>query len=340
MKKDKRFYLGIDISKPFFDASLLIVDAGTKQEVQPERFANDAAGLRLFERWLKNYSVSYDSNSLVVIENTGIYHRPVWKFCSTRQLPIHIGNAAHIKWSQGITRGKSDRIDSSRLCAYGYRHREELQCTAALNPVFLKLKDLMTNRIRLLQQLTGLRSYLQELKKVSDKETAQLLQRCNKAALEGFKKSLRQIDDEIKKLISQDPSLYKNYRLLQTVPGIGHWIAVYLICCTHNFGNGISGKQLACYAGVAPFEHSSGISIRGRNRVHKMANKDLKKLLHLAAMATIKYYDEFKRYYNRKKEEGKHSMCVLNAIRNKILLRAAAVVNNQQPYVNYSTIAA
>jgi len=340
MKKDKQFYLGIDISKPFFDASLLVVAAGIKQEIQSQRFDNDLAGLRLFEKWLKSFSVSYDSNSLVVIENTGIYHRHIWKFCSVRQLPIHIGNAAHIKWSLGITRGKSDKIDSGRLCIYGYRHREELQCTAALNPVFLKLKDLMTNRTRLLHQLTGLRSYLKELKKVSDKEFAQLQHRCNKAVLEGFKKSLRLIDDEIKKLISRDPSLHKNYKLLQTVPGIGHCIAVYLVCCTHNFSKGISGKQLACYAGVVPFEHSSGISIRGRNRVHKMANKDLKKLLHLAALSTIKYYDEFKQYYNRKKEEGKHSMSVLNAIRNKIILRAAAVVNNQQPYVNYSTVTA
>jgi len=71
-----------------------------------------------------------------------------------------------------------------------------------------------------------------------------------------------------------------------------------------------------------------------------MANKDLKKLLHLGALAAIKYYDEFKNYYNRKKEEGKHSMTVLNAIRNKIILRAASVVNNQQPYVNYTSATA
>jgi transposase len=336
MKKNKEFYLGLDISKPFFDASLLVVSAASKQEMETAQFANDGPGIKLFEKWLKGFGVSYDANSLVVIENTGIYHRLIWKFCSSRNLPIHIGNAAHIKWSLGITRGKSDKIDSQRLCTYGYRHRGELQCTTALNPVFLQLKDLMTNRTRLMTQLTGLRSYLKELKKVSDKEFSKLLQQCNKGALEGMKKSIKAIDEQIKELIGRDKKIKDNYQLLRTVPGIGHWIAIYLICCTKNFSNGISGKQLACYAGVVPFEHSSGISIRGRNRVHKMANKDLKKLLHLAALATIKYYDEFKMYYLRKKEEGKHSISVLNAIRNKIILRAASVVNNQQPYVNYT----
>ena len=57
-------------------------------------------------------------------------------------------------------------------------------------------------------------------------------------------------------------------------------------------------------------------------------------MLHLSALSAIQYYPEFKTYYQRKKAEGKHSMCVLNAIRNKIILRAAAVVNNQQSYVD------
>jgi transposase len=118
------------------------------------------------------------------------------------------------------------------------------------------------------------------------------------------------------------------------VPGIGHLTAVYILCCTNNFANKVSGKQMACYAGVVPFSNRSGTSIKGRDKVHKMANKDLKRMLHLCALATLRYYPEFKDYYDHKKSEGKHSMSVLNAIRNKIILRAVAVVKNQQPYVN------
>ena len=71
-----------------------------------------------------------------------------------------------------------------------------------------------------------------------------------------------------------------------------------------------------------------------------MANKDLKKLLHLCALTAMQHYPEFKTYYDRKKQEGKHSMTILNAIRNKIVLRAVAVVNNQKPYVNINQKAA
>lgn len=38
---------------------------------------------------------------------------------------------------------------------------------------------------------------------------------------------------------------------------------MYLIGYTANFAGKPIGKQLACNAGVAPFEHSSGISIKG-----------------------------------------------------------------------------
>ena len=56
-------------------------------------------------------------------------------------------------------------------------------------------------------------------------------------------------------------------------------------------------------------------------------------MLHLCALSAIRYYPEFKQYYDRKRKQGKHSMSILNAIRNKLVLRAVAVVNNQKPYV-------
>jgi transposase len=71
-----------------------------------------------------------------------------------------------------------------------------------------------------------------------------------------------------------------------------------------------------------------------------MANKELKRMLHLGALTTIKNYSEFKHYYERKKEEGKQAMSILNAIKNKLVLRAFAVVKNERAYVdNYAKAA-
>jgi transposase len=334
MQEATKFYLGIDVSKSWFDISLMPVVNHQKQPMQTERFVNTSEGIKLWHQWLKKHKVPFNKNSLLVIENTGVYHRLIWRFCNKHSLPLYIGNAAHIKWSLGITRSKNDIVDSQRLCNYACKEADDLQTRPVLNIVFMQLKDLMTARTKLLSQLRSTQVYIKELKLSNDTSVQKVLEKAHKAAIEGLKKSIQLIEAQMQSIINNDEVIKTNYNLLLSVPGIGTFTAIYLICCTNNFTGKISGKQLASYAGVVPFEHTSGSSIKGKNRVHKMANKDLKKLLHLCALTTIRYYPEFKDYYERKKTEGKHAMCILNAIRNKIVLRIVAVVNNKKPYVN------
>jgi len=92
-------------------------------------------------------------------------------------------------------------------------------------------------------------------------------------------------------------------------------------------------RKLACYCGVAPFEYSSGSSVRGKTKVHYMANKKLKCNLHMASLTAVKLDADLKAYYERKVAEGKNKMSVLNAVKNKLLVRVIAVVNKQQDYV-------
>lgn len=340
MKKTAKFYLGMDVSKLWVDIAVLCVLNQVKQPMVTERFDNTTAGMKAMGKWLKKLKVSFDDNSLLVIENTGVYHRLVWEYCSTEGLPLYIGNATHIKWSFGIARGKNDKIDSQRLCSYAIKNADELKTTPVLNPVFLKLKDMMTARSRLLAQKNSMKVYLGELKLTNSKETQLIMEQAHKAAMEGMKESIKSVEKQIQQMIQQDEAISNNYELLMSVPGIGHLTAVYIICCTNNFICKITGKELASYAGVAPFGNKSGTSIKGRDKVHKMANKDLKKLLHMGAISAITHYPEFKDYYERKVKEGKHAQSVINAVRSKIALRAVAVVNNQAKYVdNYKKAA-
>lgn len=134
----------------------------------------------------------------------------------------------------------------------------------------------MTARTKLLSQVNSIKTFINELKNVSEKGIQKTLEKSYKKAIEGMLLSIKSLEDEIKKLIAENQDIQKNYKLLLSVPGIGHFTAIYLIGCTNNFAGKISGKQLASYAGVVPFEYSSGISVRGRKKVHPMANKELK----------------------------------------------------------------
>ncbi|MGM9479553.1 IS110 family transposase [Pedobacter sp. GSP4] len=335
-----KFFIGIDVSKPYFDVALMAVVNHVKQGIETARFDNTASGIKLFEKWLKLHKLTFSEDSLVVMENTGIYHRLIWTFCSNRNLPIHIGNAAHIKWSFGITRGKNDKIDSIRLCSYAFKEADGLSATAALDPELMLLKDLVSARTKLLKQKSGISVSVKELGNVNGKEHQKLIEKALKNAIDGIVKSIKNLEDQIKKIINGNQDFKRNYKLLTSIPGIGHVVAVYLIGCTGNFVGKPSGKELACYAGVAPFEQTSGISIKGKPRVHRMANKELKRLLHMCALSLIQHNQEFRTYYNRKKAQGKHSMSIINAVRNKIALRVAAVIKNQESYKNNYNIAA
>ena len=306
-----------------------------------KQFDNTTAGLKLMHKWLKEQGVLLNAECIVVIENTGIYHRLLWHFFSSMQVDLCIENAAQVKWSLGIARGKNDKVDSRRLALYAIRHIDRLKPTPTLHSTVMPLKDLMALRNKLLLQINNLQTGIEELKGISISasfaaDAKKLLQ----PAVDGLKQSFKKTEQKIKDVIKADKDLLSMYKKLITIPGIGHITAIYLICCTNMFTLCNSGKQLACYSGVVPFDHQSGISIKGKPHVHRMANKELKRLLHLCALSCIKNYPEFKEYYNRKKQEDKHPMSILNAIKNKLVLRAFTVVKEDRNYVdNYKKAA-
>lgn len=52
----------------------------------------------------------------------------------------------------------------------------------------------------------------------------------------------------------------------------------------------------------------------------------------MAAISIIRMPGELQDYYHRKISEGKNKMCALNAIRNKLILRVFACVNQDRLY--------
>ena len=79
-----------------------------------------------------------------------------------------------------------------------------------------------------------------------------------------------------------------NYTLMISVPGIGEITAIFILCCTNNFAIKISGKQLASYAGVVPCEHTSGTSVKGRNKVNSTVVR-----VSTNHLATLKLFPHF-----------------------------------------------
>lgn len=136
----------------------------------------------------------------------------------------------------------------------------------------------------------------------------------------------------MKEIIQASEELKVNYQLVTSIKGIALINAVALMIHTDNFTRFQNCRQLACYAGVVPFEKTSGSSIKSGSHISHLANIQIKTLLTQAARSAVLYNPELRQYYERKIKEGKLEQVVINNVRNKLLHRIFAIVQNKQTY--------
>jgi transposase len=327
-------YIGIDVSKLTLDVSCIL----QRGEHYYKQFENSKAGLQRLNRWLLQQECFAYTCALFCMEHTGIYTRQLVEFLLLQGAKVWMESALHLKRSIGMVRGKNDKVDSYRIARYAMVNRDEAKLVSPSNATLQLLKDLLASRTRINKSIQAINVSVRELQKV-DKPSGRELAKLNKAALEGLRKSKGAIEKRMQEIIGSDTELKEIFALATSVKGVGPVLATELLIYTHKFTRMTNVKQLACYCGVAPFTHTSGTSIRGKTRTSHFANMALKRTLHLAAMSSTLYVPDLRAYFQRKVGEGKSKMCVINAIRNKLLHRILAVVKRGTPYIlNYSEI--
>lgn len=324
---ESHYFLGIDAAKKKFDAAVTI-DGQHFHEAQVE---NATKAIEAFFRGLKKQLSSF-SRLIVCMEHTGIYCQPLLDYLVKNDIKVCVEPALQIKQSQGMTRGKTDQVDARRIAVYAFKNQGNLAFWKPQRLCVQKLKALLATRERLLKVKVQLEVPLKECEEFIDPLIRKgMVSHCKKT-LNAVQTDIERIEQAIEQVVKEDSQLSEQCTLATSVPGIGTITALNMIVATSEFKRIAEAKKFACYAGVAPFEHTSGSSIRGRTRVSKMANMTLKKLLHLAAMSAIQYCEELKAFYQRKIAAGKNKMSVINAVRNKLISRVFACINNKRMY--------
>jgi transposase len=321
-------FAGIDVSKMWIDVCLLMNN--DKSMFYQERFEQSKPGFNELRKWLIKTSGNKAEQLLICVENTGLYDDALLNFLSDKNFVVCLENAAKIKASIRDRRAKNDQLDARNIALYALRHADELELWQKPRAVVEKLKQLLAARATLVSHVTSLK---QAQKEIEVFNWSKLKKTKNyEAGIKGLQKDIEQIENDIWELIKGDETLHKMFVLLISIPAIGKITAYHFICYTNEFSRVKSGKSLSSYCGVVPFKEKSGTSLNKPGRVSHEANKILKRLLHLCAITALKMKGEFAAYYQRKIAEGKHALKVINAIRNKLALRIAAVIRNQEPY--------
>lgn len=327
--KNYCFHIGIDVSKLKLDVNLLNI-----QTLVSEHFVlkNDVKSIKLFIKTLTKRKIDI-CDVLFCCENTGIYTNHLITISADLNLDLWVVPAIEIKRSKGISRGKNDKTDAKDISYYSLRNIDKLSLFTLAELDILKLKMLYTEREKALKSLLIMQTSKENVDFVN-KEIFTQISKINKSLVCAIKKSIKMIEDKIKQIIRSNEDLQKQVTLIKSVPGIGNQTSLYFIIATKGFTTFQNWRKFACYSGVAPFEYSSGSSIKGRTKVNHLADKKMKSLLQMCAMTSMKYDAQLKEYYYKKKAEGKHSMLILNNIRCKLISRVFAVINRQTPYIN------
>ena len=325
MNKFKHF-IGIDISKEYFDA-FLIAENGNRKHNQ---FSNTSKGVREFLKWFKGENLKIE-DTLICMEHTGMYGKVLSTLLVAKKCNLWIEMSLRIIRSIGIQRGKNDKIDPERIALYALKNQENAVLFKAPKKALDKIRALLALREKMIVFKASLVRNVNELKSF-DKDICKTTQQYQKLAVKGINADIKKIEKELDNLIVQDTNLEKIFNNIVSVPGVGKITALFLICFTHEFTSFKTPRELACYCGVVPFEYTSGKSIRAKPKVHYMANKKLKKQLHMCALSSVMHNPEMKTYFNRKVEEGKNKMLILNNVRNKLIHTICACVRENRPY--------
>jgi transposase len=313
---------------------LALINTDATHQCEQVCILNTKKGLKEIAAWLKGFGVTFQQ-VLFCMEFTGLYNRPLQKYLDEQGAFLWMEMPVRIIRSIGLQRGKNDKIDAKRIALYASRHQQDKIKWVLPSQEKDAIADLIALRNRLITAKNMLMVPMKELEEMGEKKRSARIKNQSSKSVKYLENEIESTEEEIRNLIKKEPTIEKNLNLIITIPGVGPWTALNMICATDNFTRLNNPKQLACYCGCAPFEHRSGTSIRGKSRVSHMANKSLKTLLTLGATSIIHSKNELGDYYHRKVAEGKSKMSVINAVRNKIIHRIIAVVERQSPYIKY-----
>lgn len=330
MSKLFKNYVGIDISKTWFDAALIKADHSS--QVLHHQFAQSPEGYKKMQQWLEQHDVFADAQTLFCMEYTGLYNTGLVHYLVKQTAALWVEMPLRIKKAGGFERGTDDKAAAIKIAWYALRYQDRIKLWQPIDTNVERIKNLVAQRDRIINSITHLSVPVDELKECGCSEEALVMEKLQKRSLAALAKSKLAIEALITKTVQQDEELNLKVKRVVSIKGIGPVTAVALMVYSKGFTAFDNAKQLACYCGVVPFNKSSGTSVRYKPAVSPFANKKLKKLLHLCALSAIQNDDNMKLYYERKITEGKNKMSIINAVRNKLVHRVFAVLRDQRMF--------
>ncbi len=317
------YSIGLDVSKSTLSVHIPMGNLDIEIE-------NSIKALRsLYSKLKKIYKKEVDK-LVFVFEPTGNYSSILYRFCADKKIQVFIINPKQsYNFAKAISqRNKSDKVDAQMLSKAIMVAREEEIIIPTIDSSVEEIKEMMGyHRIKLKQRIQ-LSNHLEALSAKS--KPSSLVKRLQKEIKE-LKKIEVEIIDDIYQMIAKNETLIKKYEAIISIDGIGKIAAIVLIHLFIRYPNA-NQRQITSLVGLDPVIRESGTSIKGRSRISKAGGRMYRGSLFMAAMVATKHNKKMKLFYNRLKENGKHTTVAQIAVMRKLVIIAHSLFKSGKSY--------
>lgn len=302
-------YIGIDVSKATLD--VFVLPSGKYMQ-----FKNDSLG------WKKLIQKStLLTPTLLVMEATGGYEKPVAQALAKAALPVCVINPRQVRdFAKSLGKlAKTDKVDAQVIALFAEKitPTPNVVCDEGQQ----QLSEYNTRRRQLVDMISQEKNRL-------DKANPDV-KKSLKRIIRTLEKEVDDINKALQKCIEADPQMTQTKNLLRSAKGVGPVVAAGLLAELPELGK-LSAKQITALAGLAPYNHDSG-KLRGQRTIWG-GRAAVRTTLYMATLVATRHNPAIKAFYQRLCLAGKKKKVALTACMHKFLIILNAMVKHNQPW--------
>jgi len=306
-------YIGIDISKSSID-----VYDGKKSY----KFENNESGFKSIVSLVEEMK-----ETVFIFEPTGIYSYGLTEFCDKNSIGcVIVSPKVSRDFARSLkVRSKTDKIDAKVLYKYQSHVEPNMIKVPKINHQAIKIQE-MLNSYELLKSM--IQQFKNQLESIS--EDNKDLVRLTKKMIKLHEKEADKLFAKIEKLLFKDESIKRKYEAMLSIPAIGNKSALYLIAFFIKYPLA-NAKELTALVGLDPVMRDSG-TYRGKQRISKHGGQQLRNLMYLPTLASLRFNDRIKVFYTRLTTNAKSKKSAVIASMRKLILMAFSIFKSEQNY--------
>lgn len=299
--------IGVDVSK----VELVCAAYGDNQIVS---VANDKASIK---RWLK----TLPDHSCLAVEATSYFHMELVEQAWQMGFAVYVVNGYQLsQYRKSIGgRAKTDTTDARLLARYLNREKDSLRRWTPPPKAYRNIQMLLNRRACLVRARVALKQSFETLPQARQSTDA-LIRHMNR-----LEKLLeKQLRTEVR-----NAGWSADVRRVQAIEGIGPINAIALVMAFQR-GEFRSSDSFVAFLGLDVRARDSG-TCTGKRKLTKQGSREIRRLLHNAAMAARKS-SVWEAFYQRHRARGLATTQALVVLARKLVRIAFALLRNQTEY--------